>query len=259
MNSVFPKRGRAPTPLRPKRCQQGMTLIELMIALLIGLFLIGGIIQLFLNTRQTFLVENALSRLQENGRFAMGFLARDIRMADYRACQTADVPSMRDAANNNIGLNATAGVTYDGAHHATHKALDSPDTITVRWSEADCGVATIQTRGFSINSENLVDTTGAVLVEDVEKLQITYGVDSDGDTYANYYVPGTTGVGSNFPALSDWAKVVSVRVSLLLRSDDNITAEPVSYNYNGEESYPPTDRRLRKVFTSTFVLRNRMR
>jgi type IV pilus assembly protein PilW len=249
------------------RCQQGMTLVEIMIALLIGLVLLGGIIQIFINTRQTYQVESALSRLQENGRFAMEFLARDIRMADYRECQTATPPSMKDVSNNNIALNAIAGDTYDGTVNATHSALDLPDTINVRWSTGGCNARTATTprpateeqpenRVFGISGGNLYQGTSAtVLVEDVENMQIRYGVDSDGDTYPNYFVAGTA---TNFPALSNWASVVAVRVSLLLRTDDNIASEPLPYTYNFE-TYTPADRRIRRVFTSTFTLRNRIR
>ena len=72
--------------MKNKRYQTGMTLIEIMIALLIGAFLLGGVLQIFINSKQTYRMQENLSRLQENGRFAMEFLARDIRMAGYWGC-----------------------------------------------------------------------------------------------------------------------------------------------------------------------------
>jgi type IV pilus assembly protein PilW len=56
----------------------------------------------------------------------------------------------------------------------------------------------------------------------------------------------------------DWEKVVSIRVSLLTRSlDDNLAAKPLAYTFNGVRTLP-TDRRLRRVFNSTFAIRNRL-
>ena len=64
--------------------QKGMTLIELMISLLLGTFLIGGFLQVFVNARQTHIVQEELSKLQDSGRFAIEILAKTIRLADYR-------------------------------------------------------------------------------------------------------------------------------------------------------------------------------
>ena len=85
-------------------------------------------------------------------------------------------------------------------------------------------------------------------------MQILYGEDtpilSIYDGWANYYVPANNVV--------NWEKVVSVRVSLLVKSiDDNLAVQPLAYTYNGTTS-TPTDRRLRRIFTTTIALRNRL-
>lgn len=66
--------------------QQGMTLIEILIAMLLGIFLLAGVLQIFLNTKQTYRMQEGLSRLQENGRFAMEFISQDLRMAGFFGC-----------------------------------------------------------------------------------------------------------------------------------------------------------------------------
>ena len=66
--------------------QGGLSLIELMVALVLGLFLMAGVIQLFLGSKQTYRFHEALSRIQENGRFAMEILSRDMRMTGYYGC-----------------------------------------------------------------------------------------------------------------------------------------------------------------------------
>jgi len=74
------------TGASPFRHQRGVTLVELMIAMLLGLFLIGGLLQIFISSKQTYRMQEGLSRVQENGRFAMDFITRDIRMAGFIGC-----------------------------------------------------------------------------------------------------------------------------------------------------------------------------
>lgn len=90
------------------------------------------------------------------------------------------------------------------------------------------------------------------LVEGVENMQILYGEDTDNpaDGSANRYLA------ADAPGLN-MANVVSVRASLLLRSaEDNITTQPQPYAFNGA-TITPTDRRLRRVFTTTIRIRNK--
>jgi len=98
---------------------------------------------------------------------------------------------------------------------------------------------------------------GDELVEGIENMQVLYGEDTDaniegadGDRTANRYVPfGTDGL--------DMDRVVSVRISLLVRSlNDNLTTNPSPYTYDSTAT-TPADRYLRKVFTSTITLRNK--
>jgi type IV pilus assembly protein PilW len=63
--------------------QAGMTLIELMVALAIGAFLMIGAITVFMQSRVTFRLTESVSRLQENARLAMDVIEPEIRMAHY--------------------------------------------------------------------------------------------------------------------------------------------------------------------------------
>ncbi len=75
--------------MHKKHNQSGFTLVELMVALVLGMFLTAGVIQVFTSNQQTYRVTENLSRLQENGRFAIEFIARDVREANYKACLDA--------------------------------------------------------------------------------------------------------------------------------------------------------------------------
>ncbi|NOS87148.1 MAG: hypothetical protein HOP34_01175 [Methylococcaceae bacterium] len=94
------------------------------------------------------------------------------------------------------------------------------------------------------------------LVEGVERMEILYGV----DTATTSVESGNHGVVQYYvkaDAVTDWAKVVSVRIRLLVRSDDNmarVAATPLPFN--GFDI--PADRRIRRVFSATIALRNRL-
>ncbi len=69
-----------------KRSIRGLSLIELMIALLIGSILMIGVVQVFAASRTAYQLSEGMSRVQENGRFALDYLQRDIRMAGHFGC-----------------------------------------------------------------------------------------------------------------------------------------------------------------------------
>ena len=69
-----------------RRTSQGLSLIELMIALLIGTILLLGVVQVFGASRTAYQLSEGMSRTQENARFALDYLQRDIRMAGHFGC-----------------------------------------------------------------------------------------------------------------------------------------------------------------------------
>ncbi len=66
--------------------QTGLSLVELMIAMLLGVVLMGGVIDVFLSSRTVFSTQQAISRVQESGRLAIEFISEDVRMAGYMGC-----------------------------------------------------------------------------------------------------------------------------------------------------------------------------
>jgi type IV pilus assembly protein PilW len=81
-SAIYTSKARPNT--RPRSpAQSGMTLIELMVAVAIGAFLMIGAMTVFMQSRTTFRITESLSRLQENARFALEALEADVRMAQY--------------------------------------------------------------------------------------------------------------------------------------------------------------------------------
>lgn len=71
--------------------QKGFSLIELMISVALGLVLMGGVIQIFINSKAAYNTQRAVSSVQESGRLAIEFMARDIRMAGFMGCASRKV------------------------------------------------------------------------------------------------------------------------------------------------------------------------
>ncbi len=71
---------------RGQGAQRGFSLVELMVAVTLGLILSIALVQVFMGNRQVQEVEAALSRVQENGRFAIDMIARDVRLSGYHGC-----------------------------------------------------------------------------------------------------------------------------------------------------------------------------
>lgn len=82
------------------RNQQGLSLVELMVAMALGIFLTWGATQAFLTGKQTYSMQQALSRIQENGRMAQEFFGYDIRNAGGYGCATGQFIVASSSANN---------------------------------------------------------------------------------------------------------------------------------------------------------------
>ncbi|HEU4623283.1 MAG TPA: PilW family protein [Steroidobacteraceae bacterium] len=110
------------------------------------------------------------------------------------------------------------------------------------------------------------------LVEGVEDLQVTFGVDTSTprDGIVDMAVAGAPYVTASWiddpaqaaalgaTAKERWDRVVSVRVSMLMRTvEDRVIPVKQKYSFNGTNGIDPGDRRLRKVFTHVIQVRNR--
>lgn len=127
--------------LGARRSARGMTLVELMVGVALGLFLVAVMGTIFVGSKGTFQAQESTSRLQENGRFAMDKLATDLRMSGFRGCL-----GQVNAAKFTSTLNTPTAVLYDyslptwGSHHngaAWVPALSAPVTGLAPDSQGD--------------------------------------------------------------------------------------------------------------------------
>lgn len=100
-----------------QRKMHGFTIIELMVAITISALILGVLTQVYAGAKRSYRVAEALSRMQENGRYAMDYLARDLRLAGYTGCVSGGT-TVNNMANPITGwspLNtATSPITLQG-------------------------------------------------------------------------------------------------------------------------------------------------
>ena len=212
-------------PRRMRNTQQGFTLVELSIAVLIGLFLLGGLLTLVQDMRRTFGAQNSLAQLQDSERLAMTLIADVIQAAGFYPDPTQDT-----------ALSSFPGGTIFGATFAqpgqsiigTRNAAAPGDTLSVQFRTApndgviNCtgstntsGVLKTFVNTFSVDGlGNLTCTLNGVaapLISGVTNLQILYGVktlfvltNNNVDTFLN----------AAQMTAADWSNVICVKVTL---------------------------------------------
>jgi type IV pilus assembly protein PilW len=96
--------------------QQGITLTELMVAISLSLILLSGIIQMFVSSKQSYRTTEGLSRMQENARYTMGVLSKEVRMAGFSPCkQTSNIANvLNNASDDKYNFFDGAVTGYDG-------------------------------------------------------------------------------------------------------------------------------------------------
>ncbi len=230
------QRAHALRPLRQK--QAGLTLIEMMISLVLGLIIVSAVVNVYMGSTRSSRFTSGLSSMQENGRYGVSALQRGIRMAGYS-------PARR-----------IAPFDFD---------VPQQDGIVVRMQQlTDCnGQSTAGTNGIAVNTYqfdaaerqiycrgNSAAATNMPLVDGVDGFRVLYGIDADGDNFSEKYVP--------YDASLNPLTVNSVRFAMLISSNGPIRnrSYPESHILLDEE-YTTNDKWSRRVFETTVLLRNR--
>jgi type II secretory pathway pseudopilin PulG len=80
--------------------QTGISMVEVLVALVISLFLLSGIVQVYLGNKTAYRFTEAVARIQENGRFAIESITQDLRMAGFFGCAMFDPEDTSNIVNN---------------------------------------------------------------------------------------------------------------------------------------------------------------
>jgi type IV pilus assembly protein PilW len=223
--------------------QSGFTLVELMIAILIGLFLIGGMLTLTSAMKRTYTIQGGLSQVQDNERVAFTVMSGVIEKAGYF---TNPLQYTAATALPAIGSSWAAGQPVYGVGNSS-----PTETLSVRYMTTgsdgvlNCLGASSATPVTWINTFSLdgngnlqctVTTNGVAgqpgtLMTGVQSMMFYYGVATSGASVNNYLDAPTV------TANSLWSNVVSVQI--ILSFTNPLYAAPGTAATAGQSSVQP--------------------
>ena len=226
-----------------KRQQQGLSLIELMIAMMIGIFLSVGTATLYFSSQRASLSQSQSSIIEDNGRLALQILTEIIEHTGYVSTNgsplsgedrfiTSAVTATNCGGSSNVltpTLFATTanntsgdsiGIVYMGDDNLNRDCSGSQLPVACRVG----GVGTLNASKiynyFSVgtNAEGVpvLNCAGSryatklEIAEGVENLQVLYGVDDDNDNQVDKYI--------NADQVTTWGRIISVQLAILVRS-----------------------------------------
>lgn len=267
--------------------QQGVTLIELMVAMTIGLFLTAGVISLYLGMSNTFRATQGQSEVSENGRFALEMIAQDVRHAGFDPTQPPEEPWIDDYI---FGWESTIpSMTHDGgtwtANTNTWKAGTDSIRLTHAAPEVGCNPAVpgschpcpgrshyIYSIGPDSDGNNLglrrtrigprrsdcaITTDSQPLIAGIIDMQIRYATGERIDNFSRPRLTSQYRLANELTA-QDWQNVFAVKISLLVKSDNtNVMEQPMTMNFDGA-SWTAPDNALYRQFHGYATVRNRL-
>jgi type IV pilus assembly protein PilW len=221
----------SPAPSNTGRfAQRGLTLVEMMIAILIGLFLTGGMLTLVQAMKRTSTNQSGLSQLQDNERMAMTLITDVIKSTGYYPnpviyTQAASFPVKSYNANANFTF-AGQSLVGTGAYAAGSNVITSRYLTTGTDNVINCtgnsqGAAATFVNTFSLDGNgNLQCTlivnngqpTTVALISGISNMQIYYGVQTNGAAATNSvdtYMDAPTVTAGSY-----WNSVKSIMVTL---------------------------------------------
>ncbi|MBP0621714.1 PilW family protein [Cupriavidus consociatus] len=268
----------APALIRRRIASRGRSLVEIMIALVLSLLLLGSITALYLTTQRSTRTQEGLRSADDGARWALSVIGDQLRLAGLGRVDLSLLSARPVTFDGAPVLGCEGGLADVGTGACVAPATANADAITVRYqridgslaSATDCnGRAVPVARGIAENAFYVTGNTlmcrgsdGATMaasraepiLENVQDLQLSYGVAQDADSAnVTQYQPASA------LAAADWSRVVSVRVCLLVADPSPVNADvATTYRDCADNVQNIADGRLRRRFTSSFALRNRV-
>lgn len=206
--------------------QRGLSLISLMIALLIGTFLLAGLFAVWFQTRQTFSAQNQLAQVQDNQRMALIILGNAVQTAGYYpvAANYGASPPSTPYTQTNVFTVTTPFTVTGQAIYGTHSTTNpTGDTLELRFmadgNTLDClgqtdTAKTVVTNTFQIDANNNLtcavnNQPARTVVAGVQGLEVYYGVSGSHDNSVTEYQTADQVTSS-----AAWGYVQSVKLEL---------------------------------------------
>ena len=260
--------------------QRGFNLIELLIAIVIGIFISLMIVQYMATSSRVFKRQGADSNLEQNASFAISYLSQFIRQAGTRDEYGSVVPFFTEDCD---GLDPC---TSDGTGTASPTAAATSDTIAVQMHPADgldCtgqvispgdqlvnvfyiaasaedpDVNSLYCRGFNATTGFRI-SDGIALIDGIDQMQIQYGVTNEDERIYSYFdaarVPPVNG-----NVLEGWDRIRAVKIAILVSDGFDSTTENLdtrSFQLLDGPQLSITDKTSRRVFSTTIAMNSKL-
>jgi type IV pilus assembly protein PilW len=211
--------------------QAGLTLVELMISMTLGLFVVMASTALLLSTKAGYLVQDEGARMEETGRYALEIIARAVRQAAYENWDSAEAPIVADRSlsANIAGLDASRlKEKTEGIDAPASDAVNGSDVLALRFFGAGAGAhgdgTIINCAGFGVPAAASAESAGQdrgwsifyvaegaggepelyckyrsadggwasdAIARGIESFQVLYGLDTDDDGLPNLLLTAT--------------------------------------------------------------------
>ena len=309
---------------------QGLSLIEMMVSMVLGLFLVLGLTTMYLGSKKTDKVRDAISDIEENARLTLNTLRAAIQHAGYTSVKNISLDKPFQTTTDGVIVNencrdgdpmitnsdlTTAPLSADFLGYTNDGNVDNneSDRVTVIYRADnpdrgsiyfDCGgmqqsyfdndddirknrqiacstdtdnggfVSTRKSKIFnglyvkksdkqlrcvgSRGTQSLAnEPVGIVLAENIENMQIRYGVATGNGNDRTTRYENATQIENN----NQWERVTSVQVAILVGSERNVLDKAVSHEFDllDETVSLDADRKLYRMFSTTIHLPNRSR
>lgn len=167
--------------------QNGMTLVELLVALAIGSFLIIGAVQIYNQSRQAFIINESIARVQETAQFAMDTVEADLRMASNWGMHSRGiaVEGRASTANANpLGLPAPTDCGNDWALDLSNPVEGDNNIYVLVCGPTGAGGAQAQSDTITTRRATVAPTAPEVGRMQIQSTRV------QGQIFADGVVPG---------------------------------------------------------------------
>jgi type IV pilus assembly protein PilW len=266
-----------------------MTLIEMMVAMVLGLLLTAVIITMFSSAKASYRLQDGLTRIQEDGRVAVQLIGEEVRKAGFRKPVWNDPmngysPLTNGSLNGASGASDTLQFMYMTDTDCSGTLNENVDPETNE-PQADYKQVTftvdqtgtlLWTCAFGTNPLNLaVQSADQPVIDGVESFQVLYGVDTDfppdfsinaWTTVDNINPQASVCMQSQFLCESGGllnemldGVPVAIKLALLIASPESAEGSDAAQSFNVLDvpvTVSDDSGLMRKVYTTTVTLRN---
>ena len=271
--------------LRPDHRQAGFTMVELMVAMVLGLMVVLVVTQFMLTSNQTYRATREHARVHETVRFALDEISRHVRMAGFS--EQGEKPNFFYRGPCSIGIGSTNCTVDDNDGDQIAVWLNPTDDNSGGFTDSedsdglaeDCTGSTGAGSAGEISTTSFHQLANVIFIGDVDgdqifslycqgynisigaevsdPLPLVDGVDNLQIQYAQSDSTGTRYLPAS--AVTDWASIVAVKINVLASTGDiEGTAEAVSRTYRmlDRGDVPFSDDYNRQVFSTTVRINN---